>query len=99
MDGAAEGTKKRRTRRGSDKGEEAEGADPPKVKQEERPDAGKQEVPKRRAEQRDSMESKRKAAVAAPQQEAVVARATSLAKENKPMDNHSESESSEQEAL
>ena len=96
MDGRTEHAQKRRRR--SDEGEDAEGAegaDPPKVKQEEMSDAGKQHVVlKCRAEQIDSTESKRKAAVAAPQKEAVVAKATSLAKESKPRDNQSESDSS-----
>ena len=88
-------TKRPRQTRGSDKDDEAEGADSPKVKQEEMSDAGKQHVVlKCRAEQIDSTESKRKAAVAAPQKEAVVAKATSLAKESKPRDNQSESDSS-----
>ena len=64
------------------------------MKQEERSDAGKQVVLKRRAEERDPTERKRKAAVAAPQKEAVVSRAASLASEGKPRDNHSESDSS-----
>ena len=45
MGSTTEGSKKRRPRRGSVEGEEAEGADPPKVKQEEKSDAGKQEAP------------------------------------------------------
>ena len=90
MDGTTEGTKTRMPRRGSVEGEEAEGADPPQVKEEERSDEGKRVVLK----ERDSMQSKRKAAVAAPQKEAVVAKAASLASEGKPRDTDSESSSS-----
>ena len=50
MDGNTEHAKKRR--RGSVEGEEAEGAAPPKVKQEERSDADKNVVDKRHAEPR-----------------------------------------------
>ena len=57
MDG---GTKKRRPRRSSVQGDEAEGADPPKVKQEEMSDPGKQVVLKRRSEERGPTERKQK---------------------------------------
>ena len=83
-----------RPRRSSVQGDEAERADPPKVKQEEMSDAGEQVVLKRRSEERGPTERKRKAAVAASQKDAVVARAASLATEGKPTENHSESSSS-----
>ena len=63
MDGAKESKTKRRSRRNSEKGDEADRVDPSKVKQEERSDAGEREVPKRRAEQGVQTESKRTAAV------------------------------------
>ena len=78
------GTKKRRPKRSSVQGDEAEGADPPKVKQEEMSDSRKQVVLKRRSEERGPTERKRKAAVAASQKDAVVARAAPLAIEGKP---------------
>ena len=74
MEDTTEPTQKRK-KRNSDKGEEVEGAVPPKVKQEERSDAGKEEVPRRRVEERVPKESKRKTAEAASRQEAVVEKA------------------------
>ena len=90
MDGATERTKKRRAMRNSDKGEEAERADPPKVKQEERSDAGKREVPKGRAEEGVQTESKQTTAVAASQKEAVVDKAARPGTENQPRGSDSE---------
>ena len=49
---------------------------------------------KHHTDSRDAVEDKRMAAVAPPSKEAVVARATSLAKESKPREHHSESDSS-----
>ena len=63
MDG---GLKKRRPTRSSVQGDDAEGADPPKMKQQVISDPGKQVVIKRRAEELDPTERKRKAAAAAP---------------------------------
>ena len=93
MDGATERTKKRRPRRNSDKCEEAERADPPKVKQEERSDAGKREVPKGRAEEGVQTESKRTAAVAASQKGAVVDKAVRPGTEKQPRDADAEGDS------
>ena len=78
MDGTTEGMKPRRPRRRSVEGKEAEGADPPKVKQEDTSAAGKQEVPKRRAEEGDPTERKRKAAVAALRKKQLSPRRTAL---------------------
>ena len=83
------GTKKRRPKRSSVQGDEAEGADPPKVKQEDDVEyppttSNKTVVLKRRSEERGPTERKRKAAVAASQKDAVVARAAPLAIEGKP---------------
>ena len=82
---AAEHPKQRRSRRTSDKGEEVERAVLPKVKQEERSDAVKQEVPKRRVEEAAPTESKRKTAVAASQKETVVDKAARLARKSNRM--------------
>ena len=63
--------------------EGSEGSAPPRVKQEYMSDAGTRVKLKRHVEQRGPMEIKRKAAVAAPEQEELVARAAPLAKEGK----------------
>ena len=68
----------------SDKGEEAERADRPKVKQEERPDAEHREAPLAQS----------KPAVAATQQETVVDKAAHLGTGTQPMDSASDDDSS-----
>ena len=70
MEDTCETTKKKRQKRNSER------AVPPNVKHEVISDAGKEEVPRRRVEERVPRESdKRKAAVAASRQEAVVEKA------------------------
>ena len=64
MEEGTKPTKRRKPKRNSDQGEEAERADPQSVKQEERSDAGKQQKPRRRVEEGVPKESKRKTAVA-----------------------------------
>ena len=93
MDGDKERKTKRRSRRSYDKCDEAEGADPPKVKQEERSDAGEREVPNRRAEEGVQTESKRTAAVAASQKGAVVDKAARPGTENQQSDTDTEGDS------
>ena len=67
MSDTAEPAKKRR--RDPVEGEESEGSAPPRVKQEDKSDAGERAKLKRHVELRGPMENKRKAAMAAPDQE------------------------------
>ena len=86
MDDTTEKTKKPRTRRTTERGEEAKSGGgeakrrPPRVKLEQQSEAGKGEKPRRRVEEGVPKESKRKTAVAASRQEAVVEKAARLVK-------------------
>ena len=74
-----------KNRRRDAEGEESEGSAAPRVKEEDenKSDAGERPKVKRNVELRENKDTKRKAAVAAPTQEELVARASSLAKEGK----------------
>ena len=78
--------KTQRQMHGSVNADEPQGADAPKVKEEEGSDEGEEVV----LREKGSAQSKLKAAVAAPQKETVVGKAEPLASEGKPMDNDSE---------
>ena len=86
MDNATENTKKPRTRRTTERGEEAKSGGgeakrrPPQVKLEQQSEAGKGEKPRRSGEEGVPKDKQGKAAVAATRQEGVVEKAARLVK-------------------
>ena len=94
MDGPTDRSKKSKAKRDSGRGEEGKSADPPKVKLEERPDSGKQEMPKRHVEEGAPGETRRETTAAAPQKEAVVDKAACPGTRTEPHDSSSDDDSS-----
>ena len=101
MDDTTENTKKPRTRRTTERGEEAKSGGgeakrrPPRVKLEQQSEAHKGEKPRRSVEEGVPKDNQRKTAVAGTRQEAVVDKAARLVKATQSVASDSDSDSSD----